>query len=463
MTEKAIGSICSAVSVVNIFVVSSWGKRYLLREVRTLTDSHDSTARALIQACALGQIEEVVHFLDHGTSPNVTGKRGTTPLMEASFWGHKEIVDRLLKDGADVNAKNDKGETALMEACRAGHIEIMSSLFAAGAMVNPREEALGYYTAIMEASMYGHSEVVRIMEKRLLAESIPLQLILARGNVGMIRAAREGRRGALDVFLDSKFEVNASYGKGITALIETAREGHLDCVELLLDRGAHIDQADDDDNTPLIEAAGNGRLEVVSLLLERGARVNAANRFGQTALMKASLVASPEIVQKLIEAGADVNAKNKTGNTALLFACYKGHIEAVRLLMAAGALDSEDNYGNTALSAAMASGHWDLVDLLVARPDSAEVLEKTDTTQLIKALSIGDQEDVRRILDENPDFDPKDPIVETAVVKSAMAGQTQVLKVLLERGASVNARALGESRRLWPLPGRGIWTLWSCC
>lgn len=92
-------------------------------------------ARALLQACAHGQLSVVTQLLAESANPNMGGPlRERTPLAAASEAGHNDIVKVLIKFGADVNRKGlVTGSTALMAAAAPGHVSTVLLLLEAGA------------------------------------------------------------------------------------------------------------------------------------------------------------------------------------------------------------------------------------------------------------------------------------------------------------------------------------------
>ena len=76
--------------------------------------------------------------------------------------------------------------------------------------------------------------------------------------------------------------------------------------------------------------------------MDAGADVNAKDLVGNTALSEASYGGHTEIVAMLLEKGADVNAKNNDGDTALILASEEGHTEIVKLLIRKGATIPDD-------------------------------------------------------------------------------------------------------------------------
>lgn len=74
----------------------------------------------------------------------------------------------------------------------------------------------------------------------------------------------------------------------------------------------------------LSDACKRGVYDVVCYLLETvpGLNVNWKDSTGSTPLMKACSSGRLDIVRRLVEAGADVDVRNNDGNTALCWACW---------------------------------------------------------------------------------------------------------------------------------------------
>ena len=189
-------------------------------------------------------------------------------LIKASKDGDIDAVRNLIdEEGADVTASNSHGWTALMEASMNGHAEIVTILLEEGADVHDGvEELLGNIIFV------------------------PLQLAI--------------------------------------------ENGHAEIVRILIEHGANVNDQYSamPQNTPLTEAASKGYTEIVEILLENGANVNANDGFRRTALMVASMNGYIGIVKTLLENGADLNAENWQGETAYDMAVNTGHEEVAKLL-----------------------------------------------------------------------------------------------------------------------------------
>ena len=77
--------------------------------------------------------------------------------------------------------------------------------------------------------------------------------------------------------------------------------------------------------------------DMVSLLLDAGADANVQNRYGLTPLIQSAITGNGEIISMLLDAGADANARTLQGDTALMNAAKAGTVQGVQALIEAGA------------------------------------------------------------------------------------------------------------------------------
>lgn len=149
---------------------------------------------------------------------------------------------------------------------------------------------------------------------------------------------------------------NESTVTGHTALCVAADSGKAAFVKLLLESGANPDKADekvtmDGGATPLALAASKGHEEAVRLLLEAGAKPSLPSKYKETPLEVAVFGGFPSIVEGLLAAGAGID--EPTGfdrKTALMVACEHREKAIFDLLLSHGAsLTSQCRKGKTAL------------------------------------------------------------------------------------------------------------------
>ena len=168
------------------------------------------------------------------------------------------------------------------------------------------------------------------------------------------------------------------FTKGIKKkFLTAAEEGDIKTIASLLERGIDPNLTDEDEletaltlaiqgltrlfqlddkdelKTALTLAAGKGHWKVIELLIEKGADVNfGKDEFGvETALHKVSrLDVSMEVIKLLTKKGADVNAIGVDGRTALHCLSGQAHFAGVKFLIENGAnVNAKDFNDYTAL------------------------------------------------------------------------------------------------------------------
>jgi ankyrin repeat protein len=106
----------------------------LLAAGAKINAAEDHGVTALAQACETANIVIVDKLLAAGADPNIAQSSGLTPLMLSVHTGNADIVKKLLAKGADPNrATTRTKDTALMWAIGEGRSEIARLLLSAGA------------------------------------------------------------------------------------------------------------------------------------------------------------------------------------------------------------------------------------------------------------------------------------------------------------------------------------------
>jgi ankyrin repeat protein len=232
----------------------------------------------------------------------------------------------------------------------------------------------------------------------------------------------------------------ADTGKQIS-LSDAAKRGDRDAVRSMLNDPAKKDVVRTEAGAALILAASRNDVETVDLLLGAGADPKAANEYGATALYAAAAEdANPAITKKLLAAGADPNAAILSGETPLMQAARIGNVETVRALLGAGADPNvqEKNGSQNALMWAAAERHPAVTKALVEHKADVNAHTKNGATALMFAAR-GDAESARILLDGGAR--PDDAIPDwggTALIIASTMGKTDIVKVLLDKGANAN-------------------------
>jgi uncharacterized protein len=88
-----------------------------------------------------------------------------------------------------------------------------------------------------------------------------------------------------------------------------------------------------DGTTPLHWAVHNNDIATVDRLIKSGADVNAKNEFGATPMSEAAANGNNAIIEKLLNAGADPNSPGPDGMTALMVIARGTNVKAAKLLL----------------------------------------------------------------------------------------------------------------------------------
>ncbi|XP_022247672.1 ankyrin repeat domain-containing protein 17-like isoform X2 [Limulus polyphemus] len=244
--------------------------------------------------------------------------------------------------------------------------------------------------------------------------------------------------------------------KGFTPLMLAATAGHAGVVEILINHGSDIEaQSERTKDTPLSLACSGGRFEVVEILLARGANKEHRNVSDYTPLSLAASGGYVNIIKLLLNQGAEINSRtgSKLGISPLMLAAMNGHTAAVRLLLDNGSdINAQiETNRNTALTLACFQGRHEVVSLLLDRKANVEHRAKTGLTPLMEAASGGYVEVGRVLLDKGADVNapPVPSSRDTALTIAADKGHYRFVELLLSRGASVDVKNKKGNSPLW--------------
>lgn len=232
-----------------------------------------------------------------------------------------------------------------------------------------------------------------------------------------------GDLAVVDLFLSRGADPNMVDEFGLNSLHRASKPQTEGVVELLINRGVDIHHTDKFGKTPLHTFAAVGYETGVRLLLSNGARVNAADTDGQTPLHKAAR-GYPEVAELLLSHGAHVNAVEYCGMTPLIYAATLFRLDhptskigrrigrVIEVLVEHGAdVNTLDKYNRAALHYLAGRGCERSVELLIANGADVTPADQRGWTPLHHAAGI-----------------------------AAPAGRPQVIGLLLEHGARIEAR-----------------------
>jgi ankyrin repeat protein len=320
----------------------------------------------------------------------------------------------LLQNKADVNAAQADGATALQWAAYRDDLELADLLISAGS--NPKIANREGATALQLASLRGSAPMI----EKLLNGGAEVNERGVHAETPLMFAARSGNLQALKLLLKRGAEINAKESlRGTTALMWAVEQKHADVVNLLIQSGADVGIASSSDSkggtaylAPTIQ-----QREVQEQFIRQRRDLKSKDPAKDLAASDAEAAA----------AAFGVAANSKGGGlTALVLAAREDCIECAQLLVAAHAdVNQTTHYGWSPLLTAVQNRHYRLAAYLMDHGADPNIANNGGWTPLYIAV------DNRNI--EGGDYPVRQPDMD----------HLDFIKLLLGRGANVNARICG--------------------
>jgi ankyrin repeat protein len=379
---------------------------------------------------------------------DVTNEFGSTPLTEAVKLADARMVKMLLDAAAPVEGANQDGQTALMLAIKTAELPIVEMLVKAGANVNTVEKFQNQTPLMWAAAAPKNAGAM-------------VKLLLSKGADFKARALYS------DWSNQISSEPRAQYRPvgGLTALLYASRDGCYDCVEALLGAGADVNVPTPEGVTPLLVALDNDHNDVARLLLDRGANPHLSDWWGRTALYitidRKESAAGGRGAQAR-QGAASSNVGRGTAPAPLG--------PALAAASRAAQARQREASSREAQARQREASSMDIVNRLLAadvnvnaemnmhRPSRggnsgrfAEEQLNTGTTPLFRATQAGDMEVIRALLARgaNPNINAMGFtafLLAAGVDPSGRGGgapNTALLDLMIEHGADVNAQVTG--------------------
>ncbi|XP_063460327.1 ankyrin repeat and KH domain-containing protein 1 isoform X24 [Pan paniscus] len=451
--------------------------------VNRATANNDHTVVSL--ACAGGHLAVVELLLAHGADPTHRLKDGSTMLIEAAKGGHTNVVSYLLDYPNNVLSVPTTDVSQLPPPSQ-DQSQVPRVPTHTLAMVVPPQEPdrtsqenspalLGVQKAVSTRVPTGSNSSSQTTEcltpescsqttSNVASQSMPPVYpsvdidahTESNHDTALTLACAGGHEELVSVLIARDAKIEHRDKKGFTPLILAATAGHVGVVEILLDKGGDIEaQSERTKDTPLSLACSGGRQEVVDLLLARGANKEHRNVSDYTPLSLAASGGYVNIIKILLNAGAEINSRtgSKLGISPLMLAAMNGHVPAVKLLLDMGSdINAQiETNRNTALTLACFQGRAEVVSLLLDRKANVEHRAKTGLTPLMEAASGGYAEVGRVLLDKGADVNapPVPSSRDTALTIAADKGHYKFCELLIHRGAHIDVRNKKGNTPLW--------------
>ena len=366
--------------------------------------------------------------------------------------------------GSDIDATDKEGSTALLVAVMEDQLAAARHLLARGA----------------NADVANRYRVT------------PLYVAALNGNADMIAA-----------LLAARADPNGAAPSGETLLMTSARTGVVKAMQLLIDAGARVDAREPAFNqTALMLAARSNSAEAIALLLDNGADINARTSVGETSAFKppckgtgcgsegvginrgglpdrgrrdpatggmtpllyAARDGADAAAAVLIKRGANLDLAEANGITPLLMALLNNQLGSARLLIDAGAsVNADDFYGRTPLWAAVEYRNLDMNNRSEDNPTTNNVDRPASMPVIRLLLEKGANVNARtrevppsrKWLYSLNDVSWVDYTGQTPFLRAAFSGDTAVMRLLLDHGADPDIATQGGTTALMAASGVG--------
>jgi len=409
-------------------LIQAGNRKAALEKIRTngadVNEAQPDGTRPIHWAVLRVDYELVDALIAKKAKLDVTNEFGSAPLAEAVKLADARMVKALLDAGTGVEAANPDGQTALMLAIKTAELPIVEMLVKAGANVNAVEKFQNQTPLMWAAGAPKNSgEMTR--------------LLLSKG------ASVKARALYTDWPNQISSEPRGQYRPvgGLTALLYASRNGCDVCVEALIGSGAEVNVPTPEGVTPLMIALDNDHNDVAKLLLDRGANPHVVDWWGRTALYIA--------IDRKESAGG---GRGGGGGGGAGGGGGRGAAEASR---GSGPAASGMDIINRLLAADVDVN----AELNMLRPSRGgnsgrfgpEQLN-TGCTPLYRATEAGDMEVIRALLARgaNPNINDMGftPFLVAAGVTPGGGGgggapNTMLLDLMIQHGADVNAQVTG--------------------
>ncbi|HKO35656.1 MAG TPA: ankyrin repeat domain-containing protein [Pyrinomonadaceae bacterium] len=288
----------------------------------------------------------------------------------------------------------------------------------------------GPYTLNVDAASFARTEFEFELAASTKTMDVTVQVPELIEEVQILNTTETVVLGGIRISQPENLLIKAAFNDDVAALVELI-PGTLDINASDMATGT----------SALAYAIANGNLNMVHILISAGASPNSVNQEGETPLMHLPSAAPVEFVHKLIELGFDVRARDNSGRTVLMNLARSSNLAVVKELIAAGAkIDERDNNGLTVLMSAAENQDADVLRYFV-KSGAALNREKDDgASALLIAAREGRGENLRILIDAGAAVDLGQSDLNSALVLTARHGDASTLKFLLNLGAKANAK-----------------------
>lgn len=376
---------------------------------------NDVYASPLSAAVKAGHIDVIQLLLARGANVNKKVNDGFTALMLAAEKGSRQSVQLLIQHKADVNY-SVRGMNALKFAVSEGYADIVQDLLAAGAKVT----GMNMPNALSEACRkFANTRILELLLEVALGADNP-EPSINKAFSAVIRLEDEKRMGIL---LDYVPPNTKRFIQGCTIGSELV-------VKRMLEQGMDPNQPDDQGCYPLHAAAVDLHPSIIQILLNHGADVDCISKEHGTPLMAAVMACSAP----RFEFTAEFMGSMERGNLGCVGTTWTVGTDFPPPLVKPHRLDRCEKIVEVLLKNDARPGNVDPSWLQQAMEASGEGPPMVGPPLHLACLT-GSMAMVKLILDKGASVNETGGTFSHALFAALVTHQPDMVKLLLERGA----------------------------
>lgn len=340
-----------------------------------------------------------------------------------------EMMELLLKKGAKISYQKGCDESPLMVASEKNNLDAVLFLIEKGANVNERVGE--YQTPLINAACYDAVAAIKILIEKgadIEAKSDSKTALLWALDLGLEKTAL--------FLINEGANVNIKDKNGFTALHYAAKSNLKNIVKLLISKGLDINYKNSMGDTPLHLSD----LNLIPLLVENGANINDKNLEGYTKLHLEALKGNTSSIEYLLNQNADIDSLSNELETPLMFALDIANWKVAKILLDNGADCNLTNINGLSPFAILIKGSAETYDIQEDWRISYFKENQTDYYEdLIKVLKIlisKTKEKNTIIAEYNPDYEEK--LVTPVLIEAGIHENKNLFDLLIKNGININ-------------------------
>ncbi|XP_046568341.1 serine/threonine-protein phosphatase 6 regulatory ankyrin repeat subunit B-like isoform X2 [Haliotis rubra] len=388
-----------------------------------LTDHFNNTV--LHFACEGGNVAILEHLLTTADL-NARGTNGWSPVIVAARFGKSDVFNLLVSKEVDLTLKDDHGNNMLHLACQGGNMSITEHLLP---LFDINSRGQDGRTPVMYAAENGVKSVFDL----LVSKGADTSLKDDHNNSVFHLACFGGNKSIVEQ-LHPNVDINSLADSGRTAIMKAASARNKNVFNFLVSENADLKVIDDYRDSVLHLACKGGETTIVQCVLQK-LDINTRGKKGLTPAMIAASLGNRHLFNVLVSQQADLTLTDDHGNNMLHLACQGGN-RSIIVHLFPGGIHTRGQDGRTAVMYAALNGVKNVFDLVSTLTDMS--LKDDYNSPIFHLACRGGNTSIVEYLLQQSDINHRGFNNRTALMEAALAGKTNVFRLLVSKDAELN-------------------------